>query len=434
MNVQTRPTKFITEPRESRPKVAILDDFDGDPTGFPHGQAVESVLLSHSGLQDEDVQQLQNAPPPADLRQLLKSGDKTFGEAFRQMVVENTNSFFDSTEANLRTVLEDLPSVKVISQSQGETSARQLETLFDGLRNSPQFTAQVGKALGLGPSAGLTEVAQELLHQADLAIQDCDEARRRYELTSREVYQRGITYLVAAGNHGHLGQTLQSMGVESSSSAFRNVLVNEYVTVVAATDASGQPSTLNSPHSQAEVYELGEDLAWSAGEPFNQSGVHSGTSFAVPIVAGKVLSILEKEPELNPFEVEARLQNLDAYRLGMGETAVTANGHQLTADGMLEPYIQEQLGEGFVTDIFSEQAAQFANAKQERTLFGLPGQEEHEFQLVQVRPNTDGERELVLQTYFDEGHHVLKAVARDGAWDPDSVVEELFLNKKGGGT
>ena len=66
-NIRKLPNSGMAEPREIAPKVALLDDFDGDPVGFPHGQAVESVQLSHSDLTDADIQRYQNTPKQADL-------------------------------------------------------------------------------------------------------------------------------------------------------------------------------------------------------------------------------------------------------------------------------------------------------------------------------------------------------------------------------
>ena len=101
----------------------------------------------------------------------------------------------------------------------------------------------------------------------------------------------------------------------------------------------------------------------------------------------------------------------------------------MVGDGILESYIQDQLGAGFITDVSSPDARQLAQAKQERTLFGLPGEVDHEFQIVKVRPGPEGQRELSIETYFEEGHHVLRAVEKSGQWDPKSVVEELHLDQ-----
>lgn len=419
------------EPKESDPRLGLLDDFDGDPDGYPHGQAVESVLLSHSKLSDEDIQRFQNEPELAELqKEISRHGD--FRTAFRSTVAKNVGKFYLSTTLNLHQILREQSGIKVISQSQGETSANQLEQVYQGLSDSPDFRQRVAQAMGLPADASVGQVCQTLLNEADEVANNaeiCQQARQVYLKAAKEVYDRGITYLVAAGNHGPLSRELLALGAETSPSAFRNILVNEYVTVVGANDAQGKPSGINSPNSGAEVYELGEGLAWSTDEGFipNQ-GVDSGTSLATPIVAARVLAMLEENPQLTPFQIESLLKGETAYQLRQGQTVTTANKQILEADGELEPYILGRIGEGFVTGIFGDEAAQLARATQPRTFFGLPGTEDHEFQLVRVSPDPDGRRELSVSTYFDEGYHVLKAHLKGNRWDPESVVEELHLD------
>jgi len=424
MQIQRPLETGYAEPRERAPKVAQLDDFDGDPQGFPHGQAVESVLLSHSKLTPEDVQRMQNEPPQVNLRKLFESHKMDFLTGFRTMTARNLAGFYRSTTQNLRTILREQPTVKVINQSQGETTARQLESTFHGLKGSDAYRAQVGESLGLGADAPLAKICTELLNAADaIATKDplVQQFRAEYLKAARDVQQAGITYLVAAGNQGAFARELEALGVEPSPSAFRNIFVCDYVTVVGANDAEGNLSSLNSPHAGIEARALGEDLAWE-GE--GQSGVNSGTSFATPIVAGQVV-----EMEGTPFSIEARLQGLDSYLVTSGSSVPTANGQTLTADGHLEAYILERIGEGFLHDLAGEDAGQLATASQESTFFGLPGTKDHEFQLVRMGPDPDGRRTLEIDTWFSEGHHVLRARAKDGAWDPASFEEELHLDK-----
>lgn len=405
----------------------MLDDFDGDPQGFPHGQAVESVLLSHSNLKADQVQRMQNEPPQADLTKLIKENKLDFLTAFRTMTARNLAGFYAATAQNLRTIVSEQPTVQVISQSQGETTARQLEMIFDGVVNNQAFRNGVAQTLGQ-PGATAAQVCKALLDEADSVAgkdQLVAQARKEYQLAAREAHSKGITYTVAAGNHGEFARELESMGVEASPSAFRNILVCDYTTIVGANDAEGRESSLNSPHSGIEVRALGENLAWNLD--YGPSGVNSGTSFATPIVAGQVLRELDKDATLTPFQLENRLAGLDSYHVSQGQTVKTSNGQQLVGDGRLETYISDQLGTGFVIDLASEDAQQMARASQDSTFFGLPGVKDHEFQLVRMAPNLDGKRQLEINTWFKQGNHVLRAVAENGAWT--GFQEELHLDK-----
>ena len=424
-------TSGYAESKEVAPKLALLDDFDGDPHGYPHGQVVESVLLSHSELKDEDIQRYQNEPEVAQVEQELKKhGD--FRTAFRATVAKNMGRFYLTTALNLHTILKEQPSVRVISQSQGETSANQLNQVYAGLLRSEEFRQGVARSMGLEADANVGKIFEKLLLDADnvaATSELCKKARSMYLKAAKAVHDRGITYLVAAGNHGAMHRELEALGVESSPSAFRNILVNDYVTVVGANDENGQVSPLNSPRASTEVYELGENLAWKTNEDFDpNSGVDSGTSLATPIVAGTIMKMLKKNPGLTPFEIESSLKGQIACKVSFSESKPTQNGEMLEGDGRVDSYILDEIGEGFVTNIFGDEASQLARASKERTFFGLPGTQDHEFQLVRVSPDPDGKRQLTLETYFDEGHHVLRAELKDQNWDPQSVVEELHLD------
>lgn len=441
MNISPQPRAVpqlangYAEPKEAAAKVALFDDFDGENLGteinFPHGQAVESILLSHSELKDQDVQRVQNAPPSTDINQLMQEKHLPFDQAFRAMVARNIAKFYLTTTINVRNILNENPTVKVISQSQGETSARQVEQLFPNLANNPKTLSTVAQHFQLPAEASLKEVCQALLNEADRISSSnevCQKARQEFVKAAKEAQDRGVTYLVAAGNHGDFGRELESIGVEASASAFRNVLVNDHVTVVGATDAQGNPSTLNSPNARIEVYALGENLPWHVGEDLNRDGVNSGTSFATPIVAGKAAQIYQHQPSVTPFDVKSQLMGEESYSVHVGQQAKSQNGFILEGDGKLEPEIMRQIGEGFITSLDSEDALQLARASQDNVLFGLPGSQDHLFQIVKVNPNSEGVRELNLETYFLEGYHSMRATAKDGKWDLASAVEELHLD------
>lgn len=430
-NIRQLPPRGMAEKAEANPKLAILDDFDGDPAGFPHGQAVESVLLSHSDLTDADVQRYQNDAPQAHLGKLMNEHGLDFHTAFRTVVSRNVAHFYLQTTLNLRQIASEQPGIKVISQSQGETPGRLLESIFNTIQTNESVRQHATHSLGLPPDAPLSEISQKLLNSADQVLAQnefCQKARDEYTKTTKELYQNGVSYLVAAGNHGEFGALLKSMGVEAGPATFRNILVNDYVTVVGATDQNGRPSVINSPAAAIEVQRVGEDLPWSAGEGFDQNGVADGTSFATPIAAGEAVKFLQTNPQAGPFEVEAHLMGIDSYRVHAGDSVSTANGQELKADGKLESYIESKIGEGFITDIRSDDATGIAQASRDSALFGLPGKEDHEFQVIKMRTDSEGTRTLTVDTYFDEGHHVLQAQAKDGRWDPQTVVEELHLD------
>ena len=249
-NVKKLPPRGMAEKVERQPKLALLDDFDGDPAGFPHGQAVESILLSHSELTDADVQRYQNEAPEADLVELMNDKGLDFHTAYRTAISRNVAHFYLQTTLNLREIMAKQPDIKVISQAQGETPGRLLETLFNQLQSNQNLRAHATHSLGLAQDAPLREICQSLLNSADQVLADneiCQKSRDEYTKTTKALYDKGVTYLVTAGNHGDIGQALSSIGAQPGPASFRNILVNDYVTVVGATDSKGQDSAVNSP-------------------------------------------------------------------------------------------------------------------------------------------------------------------------------------------
>lgn len=429
-NIQKLNPLDFAEPKEKAPKLALLDDFDGTPSGFPHGQAVESVLLSHSDLRDEDIQRVQNTPKETDLAALHVDQKMGLLAAYRTTVVRNVASFYLGTASNLHRILDQQPSVKVISQSQGQTPGRLFTTLVERLRTQESTREGAKKALGLSPDTSFKELCQVLISEAETAVANselCQDAKSHYDKASKAVHDAGITYLVAAGNDGYVGDLLDQLGVKAGPDTFRNILVNKYVTVVGALTQDGQPAQLNSPGAAIEVSRLGEEVPWTAGEGFDTQGVDEGTSLATPIAAADAIKFLEENPGAQPFEVEAHLAGIEAYRVGAGQNLGTANGQVLYGDGRLESYIEEKIGVGFITDLQSADAAQFASGPK-NFLTGLEGKKDHEFQLLKIRPDDNDKRVFTVETYFDEGKHVLQATEADGKWDPKSVIEELHLD------
>jgi hypothetical protein len=433
-NVLSKLHTGYAEPKESAPKVAIIDDFFGEPSGFPHGQAVESVLMSHSNLTGSDIQRIQNAPDQQDYGTLTKDGKMGFLQAFQTVAIKNTAYFYLSTATNLSTIIREQPTVKLVTQSQGESPSRLVGALYDRLEQNQQFREGVCASIGMEQGTPTPKVCQELLKIAENTIagnEICKQARQEYLKAAESAMNHGVTYLVAAGNEGNFQQQLLQTGADPSPSSFRNIFVNEFATIVGSVDTKGQPSVFNTPNTSIDVFALGEDLAWKAEEPgFNQTGVSSGTSFAVPVVAAQALQLLEGEPDMQPFDLKAKLMGVDSTRVNAGESKTTSQGRVLAGDGKLEGFVQEAIGAGFYNDITNEEATQLAQSKQERTLFALPGEKDSDFQFVKINPNPQGVRQLEIETYYLEGHHTMRALEKDGHWDPSTVQEELHIDPK----
>ncbi|MBI3927275.1 MAG: S8 family serine peptidase [Armatimonadetes bacterium] len=312
---QPRVEAGYAEKKEARPSVALLDTFEKSDTGTAHGEMVESVLLRSGPLKDEDVQRFQNAyrvdrSPQA----VVDAPAATLLQDYGEFVAQAAAVFLKATSANLRTILEENPSIRVISQSQSQSAGRIVSLVYPGLKDDPGFQARLGQALGLGKEAPLPELVEQLLERAETVLREdpaVAAARREYLHLERQAYERGLVHVVPAGNLGQFAAEIEQLGASSSSSTFRSLLANEYTTVVGSTDERGQPASFNSPRAGTEVLAPGVGIVWQDGDA---TGTVDGTSFSVPQVAGRAAGLLRAHPGWTPFQVESALTGIESYR------------------------------------------------------------------------------------------------------------------------
>lgn len=293
------------EAREARPLVAVVDNFQAPPNEIPHGEIVESVMLTHGKLMPEEIQRLHGdgGGPFAPDEVVQAPPEKTL-ETFEIFAIGSTGGFYNQASDNLRLIMDELPSVRVVNQSQSENTARLVEPFLQPLVEQPDFRSRLARGLELAPEAPAEQVITSLLAHTDgLLTQDelILEAKQRYDATSKEAFDKGIVHVVAGGNQGELSRQLRGMGVVCGPQTFHSVLVNDYVTVVGAATADGQIATLNSPNAGVEVYAQGEKV------PFRFRGhvlQTDGTSVAAPLISSQAAATFKAHPEWTPAQVE----------------------------------------------------------------------------------------------------------------------------------
>lgn len=429
MNI--RPTTALrtgyAEKIESKPLVALPDSFRDADTTTAHGEMTDSVLILHGKLQDEDVQRLHaESGAPFHPQKVLEAPAGELLSRYEQFAKGATLSFLDMTSDNLELVLDEMPSVRVISQSQSQTPTRLVETFLQPIKEDGEFRQRLAGELGL-ENSGVGEILSALTQHTEKALKADEEisgAAQRYKDLSKKVYDQGIVSLIAGGNQGELSRQFEALGAETSPSAFRSILANDYVTVVGAATADGQPASLNSPNAQIEVYALGEGVPVMAD---GQVVYANGTSVATPLVAGQAAQLISENPEWSVFQVKNELLHREGHLVREGESATTLSGQSLKGDGIVDSWMQESLGPGLLSGVDSSDVAQFVNSPN-NVLFGLPGEKDGAFQVVIAR-HEDGGRTLQIDSYFGADHHILKARYENGERVAGSVTEEFYRAK-----
>jgi hypothetical protein len=230
------------EKREAAPVVALLDNFEGAETSTAHGEMTESVLLG-TGLHDADVQRYRcGVDNPVPVEMILQAPAEKIGGALRAHVGLAGALLLKATSADLRQVLSEQPTVKVISQSQSQSAVRVAQPFYEAAVKDADFRARLGQALGVGADADLIRVGDQLFHVAETFLRDEEavkDAKKEFLELQRVAEERGMVHVVAAGNLGEFGAELERKGHQLSPSAFRSIFVTDHSTVVGSLDENG---------------------------------------------------------------------------------------------------------------------------------------------------------------------------------------------------
>lgn len=130
------------------------------------------------------------------------------------------------------------------------------------------------------------------------------EARERHSSLSEQLEQNGIAYVLSAGNDFDDAAAFRQVGIEVPSGADENMLINDHNITVGSFDPRGTldpRDDLQAWHSsraeQVDFLAQGVGVqAQALGHPFSDL---TGTSYAAPHVAGRLLRVLQAHPEAN---------------------------------------------------------------------------------------------------------------------------------------
>ena len=309
------------EEHEAEATVATFDDFrDADEKGqFTHGELVEGRLQEQGGLGDEDVQRYQT-DLGADFgvfEDNLARGDEGALENFIESSYTNS---LNSTTGALKEVLEDDDSkVRTINQSQSQARGRLARDIWDRTGDA-SFREDLTSSLGLESGIGDRQLAEALTNKINQTVSQSEKiagAKKRYDETSQEAAEAGLTHVVTSGNLGDFARRWEQLGVEVDDDFYDSALINDHTIVAAAVDDSVAPPSsagFNSPRAGADLAAPGVNLDVTAQD--GDWTIASGTSLAAPAISAVAARLVGLRPELSPGEIEELLKQTAAPAQG----------------------------------------------------------------------------------------------------------------------
>jgi hypothetical protein len=216
------------------------------------------------------------------------------------------------TEATAR-ALEKLDRPGVVSQSQGASESRAVQSLWEAAQR-PATRTFLETELEISPGSSDAEFLQALVRRVDEihdGSREIGAARQRLLRAARAAEEAGVIRVLSAGNQGQLDQLFERLGVITSRDFYLSDLADPGAIIVGASDNRGTPdpsddgpAALASPDAGAVVGTQGVDV------PIRVHGelqLHSGSSYAQPQIASLIAGWKQENPSLSRDEVVQRL-------------------------------------------------------------------------------------------------------------------------------
>ena len=328
--LRAKPINYIGG-KNPKATVAVLDSFRPVRNGVAHGDTVTQVLQRASGVRADEIQKIDGDELSGSLRaiELLSSpGMESSSERLNAGIELSATEFLSGTNRVLEDIANDPHSkIKTINQSQGKDGLDTLRLIrnmsFDYTEDgTPQVTRSgrhVFEGLGLEPGTdpesmrAFTEQAIERVDNIYSNSPRIKRERQRNSQLSEKLKDRGISYVLSAGNSGSELKMYQQAGIKMPDSFDDNLLSNPHNVVVGAIDTKATPETkddtiasFSSTDPEVDFLANGVDISvQSEGQAISVSG----TSFSAPSVAGKLHSLREENPRLSASQLQTLLRN-----------------------------------------------------------------------------------------------------------------------------
>ena len=335
-----RRSSRLAEGREEGATVAVIDSFGEADESTTHGEQVESILQDFSGLKDEDIQRYKSGGG-GNINNVVNADAEDIPDVLDDYVENRITGLLDGSSDAIEDILSDENSeIRTINQSLGAPEIRIASDLYRELNDDSDFRDRFLESSELPDSASEKQVVQALVDQvaeSRMGSQAIKDSEERYDQLTSDANDHGITTVVSAGNYGRFADTVRDLGVETDEEFYRDVLVNEHVISVGATNDQGTtsldddtPTAFTSPHADADLSANGQDQSTFVDGRL-QSG--NGTSFSAPQVAAAAAVLADQYPDLTPDDIKEILVST-AINPGLDESEVGAG--ILQADAALE--------------------------------------------------------------------------------------------------
>ena len=228
MNISnSMPIAKYAERKERNPRVAIFDYFADKDEKPNHGDQVEDIIRRTTGLEDQFVQNYQNAysRKTSEDDVFAATESKTqFLDTLRSYTIESVTGFYDATRQNLQTVMTtERNKVRVVNQSQSQCAARISRPFVNKILKDEDFRMKMKDVFELPARSHIDTVAEAFLNEVQGIFDRSTyiaQSRNQYLETAKKAHDSGIAHVVTSGNLGRLTAHWEQNGIDAPQDAY----------------------------------------------------------------------------------------------------------------------------------------------------------------------------------------------------------------------
>ena len=305
--VEVGPVDYVGG-RNDRARVVVIDSFSRDSDQKIHGDHVTGVLQRVGDLKPSEIQRIDYGRADG-VRALLRPGPESAGERLDAFIRMNGLLALEDKNKILRE-LQKRENLDVVNMSLGISTLGTAEGLFreamsrrDSTGGAERFFFDAVELPCSWDPINLARLRQALIdrvHNLTSSDPEVLRSRREFQRLSSELKQRGVSFVVAAGNDGELASRLRAMRYRLPEGAAVSYFHNRDNIVVGAIDDKGtadpyddELAGFSTPSPYVRYLANGTNVPVDA---FSGGNLMSGTSFAAPIVSGKIARLKEAVP------------------------------------------------------------------------------------------------------------------------------------------
>jgi hypothetical protein len=312
--LQNRPVEFVGG-RNENARVAVIDSFSPRSDFRLHGDHVLGVLQREGDLRPSEIQRV-NFDAGSTVELLLEPGPESPSERLDAYIkldaligVEDKNKILRRLKTN--------ENLQVVNMSLGIEPLGTVESLFGKALNRKEASKERSRflfdAVGLPHSydhQNLKLLRQRLLNRVCKVTSEDPEFQTScadFRQLSSELKSNGVSFVVAAGNNEAQADVLRGLGYHLPAGATTSYFHNSDAIVVGALDDKGTADPSDdelAPFSTRSLYtSVLANGTKVPVDPFGGGDRRNGTSFAAPIVAGRIARVKTEKPEARPDEM-----------------------------------------------------------------------------------------------------------------------------------